>query len=713
MNSSVGSEIVTGFIEEVEGYLPDMSRCLQTLQQDRAHRPSLAELHRITHTIKGAAAMVGLDDLSGIGEVLEKVMENILGASLALDDETITLLGNATQRIDSYCMMQRAGKPDEGQLFQKTIAEIEEKLCKSTVESCDVEGSSESCNPETILLEESEESIEEEPSITEASPDALDNDLGLAEGFAEEDTDDFFSDAGSLFDETSSPVSPVEEAIDDDLLFQDVAEEEDDLFGSAVMEPSEISEEVPGFGGIEQTGQTDQDNAGAEDIDPELLECFSEETEEHLENIDSCLNTLGRDITDSVELTPSTKETLHSLRRSVHTLKGAAAVIGIEQVAAWGHDFEDFLDWLHDEARRLDPPTIAALRDGADLLASLAEEPTSPTEQRKQRIIAQFEGITEAFSADSARTGRENALDLSKDRAADFFAQDDSEDSEEAANLFDEIALPASSVEEEEDDLFGPAVTEHFDKTPEDTLTSDGAGQITQEDADTEEIDPELLECFSEETEDHLENIDSCLNTLGRDITDSVELTPSTKETLHSLRRSVHTLKGAAAVIGIEQVAAWGHDFEDFLDWLHDEARRLDPPTVAALRDGADLLASLAEEPTSPAEQKKQRIIAQFDGIAEAFSAGSEGTNREYDEDDERDEAENALDLSKDSAADFFAQDDSEDSEEAASLFDEIAPSDSSLEEAREDDLFLQDADEEDDLFGFCCCRTTCVARRF
>ncbi|RWX45213.1 Hpt domain-containing protein [Candidatus Electrothrix aarhusensis] len=409
MNSSVGSEIVTGFIEEVEGYLPDMSRCLQTLQQDRAHRPSLAELHRITHTIKGAAAMVGLDDLSGIGEVLEKVMENILGASLALDDETITLLGNATQRIDSYCMMQRAGKPDEGQLFQQTIAEIEEKLCKSTVESCDIEGSSENCNPETILFEEREESIEEEPSITEASPDALDNDLGLAEGFSEEDTDDFFSDAGSLFDETSSPVSPVspvEEAIDDDLLFQDVAEEEDDLFGSAVMEPSEISEEVPGFGGIEQTGQTDQDNTGAEDIDPELLECFREETEEHLENIDSCLNSFGIDITDSVELTPSTKETLHSLRRSVHTLKGAAAVIGIEQVAAWGHDFEDFLDWLHDEARRLDPPTVAALRDGADLLASLAEEPTSPTEQRKQRIIAQFEGITELFP----QTLRERAV---------------------------------------------------------------------------------------------------------------------------------------------------------------------------------------------------------------------------------------------------------------------------------------------------------------
>lgn len=53
MSSSVGNDIVTGFLEEVEGYLPDMNRCLQVLQQDKADRSSLAELHRITHTIKG------------------------------------------------------------------------------------------------------------------------------------------------------------------------------------------------------------------------------------------------------------------------------------------------------------------------------------------------------------------------------------------------------------------------------------------------------------------------------------------------------------------------------------------------------------------------------------------------------------------------------------------------------------------------------------
>ncbi|CAK8712333.1 hypothetical protein KKHLCK_01350 [Candidatus Electrothrix laxa] len=610
MNSSLGSDIVTGFIGEVEGYLPDMSRCLQTLQQDRAHRPSLAELHRITHTIKGAAAMVGLNDLSGIGEVLEKVMENVLEASLVLDDETITLLGDATQRIDSYCMMQRDGRAGDGRHFLKTVAEIEEKICRSTVASDEVEGSSAGSNPETILFEQGAE----DDVALETAPEVLDD------FFAEVDTKPS-EDAESIFDEISSSVSLVEEE----------AEEDNDLFGSVVVTEQFVSSEERLSSS--ERGQAGPVQEGAETtaIDPELLECFCEETEEHLENIDNCLNSLEEDITDLVELTPSTQEILHSLRRSVHTLKGAAAVIGIEQIAAWGHDFEDFLDWLHDEARRLDSPTVAALRDGADLLASLTEEPTSPAEQEKQRIIATFEGITEGFSSNSTVSDGnedegiasslifdevENTLDLSEESAVDFFAEDDSEVSEKTDSLFDEIVSSASLVEdiEEENDLFGSSAIEQLE-TSEEVSAFGESGQTGRENAEIEDIDPELLECFREETEEHIENIDSCLNTLAGQITDSVALTPSTQETLHSLRRSVHTLKGAAAVIGIEPVAAWGHDFEDFLDWLHDEARKLDAPIIVLLRQGSDLLAEISEDPSCPVEQRKHDLNSQFKKI--------------------------------------------------------------------------------------------------
>ncbi|MCI5119896.1 MAG: hypothetical protein D3908_01635, partial [Candidatus Electrothrix sp. AUS4] len=223
--------------------------------------------------------------------------------------------------------------------------------------------------------------ISDEGEEAEGTQPVFDDLDDIAEDFvlSEDDAEDFFAeedsgsteetDANGFLDEISASAGQAEEDVVGDIsdeLFlqdQDVAEGdlvEDDLFGTAVTDLAESSEEI----------HPSTEEGDREPIDPELLECFQEETEEHLESIAACLKTLGEEVTDAVELTPATQETLHIFRRAVHTLKGAAAVIGIEPVADWGRDFEDFLDWLHDEAKRLDPSIINLLREGAKLLAS-------------------------------------------------------------------------------------------------------------------------------------------------------------------------------------------------------------------------------------------------------------------------------------------------------------------------------------------------------
>uniref|UniRef100_UPI00405676C2 Hpt domain-containing protein n=1 Tax=Candidatus Electrothrix sp. TaxID=2170559 RepID=UPI00405676C2 len=385
-------------------------------------------------------------------------------------------------------------------------------------------------------------------------------------------------------------------------------EEEDDLFASALAGLSEHPEKSDNLFDASSATEADQNETDSVAIDPELLECFREETEEHLENIDRCLNSLEEHTTDLITLTPSSQETLHSLRRSVHTLKGAAAVIGIEQVAAWGHDFEDFLDWLHDEAQQLDPTTLAALRDGSDLLASLAETPGLAIAKEKQRITTQFEDIIKQFSSHPVGPDKQEA----ETKTSSFIA----EEPDEADSFFDEFSsLPSET--EEEDDLFASALaglSEHPEKS-DNLFDTPSATEADQNETGFVAIDPELLECFREETEEHLENIDYCLNQLTDQVSGPTELCTTTRETLHSLRRSVHTLKGAAAVIGIEQVAAWGHDFEDFLDWLHDEAGLLSPSVIALLREGTDLLTELSENPAISVEKKKNDLNAQFNII--------------------------------------------------------------------------------------------------
>jgi chemosensory pili system protein ChpA (sensor histidine kinase/response regulator) len=668
MDSSLGNEIVTGFIEEVEGYLPDMNRCLQTLEQDRTHRTSLAELHRITHTIKGAAAMVGLDDLSAIGDILEKVMENLLGPALDLDDEITILLKDATRRIESYCAMQREGRPDDGHLFLQPIAEFEEKILKNIPDASESEGDSEENNPETLLFDIEEE---EQNILSEAEKSEPDEFNELEKENHSDTLDDLFAeDADNASEGANNPEN----------FFEDIFEK----IPLATPQETSAPPEEDIFSG--ETRQKSQEVPEPTDIDPELLECFQEETEDHLENIDNCLSKLEKHITEPAALTPSTQEELHSLRRSVHTLKGAAAVIGIEQVAAWGHDFEDFLDWLHDEARQLDPAIVAALRDGSDLLTSLAENPGLPAQQDRQRIVTKFNTITEDFLSSPQRPAAqsretEDLFAPAQDNAADFFSaidKDASEEKETSDSFFDEFSSPTSSSMEEDEEEFLLQASEE-----EDLFDSINTGHAEIEDSvASDPIDPELLQCFQEETEDHLENIDSCLNSLEEQITDLIALTPSTQETLHSLRRSVHTLKGAAAVIGIEQVAAWGHDFEDFLDWLHDEAQQLDPSTMIALRDGADLLASLAETPDLAVAKDKQRITTLFKDITQIFSSRPVST--------EAQEAETLLLVE-------------EEPEETESFFDEFTSSSSMSEEERDDDLFGpadELPDDSEDLFA-------------
>ncbi|MCI5157078.1 MAG: hypothetical protein D3906_01315, partial [Candidatus Electrothrix sp. AUS1_2] len=229
MSGGVGNEIMTGFIGEVEGYLPDMRRCLQILQQDRSEKTSLAELHRISHTIKGAAAMVGLDDLSGMGEILEKVMENVLGSALVLDDETLRLIGEATGLIERYCVIQRAGDANDRQLFLKTIAELEKKLSQSTAPA-DEEGE-DAYSPEALFFEqetdESEEILTEEDAFLSASEESeedlfLDADAAVSE----HEKPEFF------FDEMSLSLTEDEEDdqgnLDSELFLEDVEVEDDE-----------------------------------------------------------------------------------------------------------------------------------------------------------------------------------------------------------------------------------------------------------------------------------------------------------------------------------------------------------------------------------------------------------------------------------------------------------------------------------------------------
>lgn len=87
--------------------------------------------------------------------------------------------------------------------------------------------------------------------------------------------------------------------------------------------------------------------------DPEMREVFALEATEHLKHIDADVAAL--------EAAPNDPIRLGSLRRSVHTLKGAAAMMGFGAVAALAHSLEDRLDAATTNGAGLDTAAYGVL----------------------------------------------------------------------------------------------------------------------------------------------------------------------------------------------------------------------------------------------------------------------------------------------------------------------------------------------------------------
>ncbi|HZT75834.1 MAG TPA: response regulator [Vicinamibacterales bacterium] len=139
--------------------------------------------------------------------------------------------------------------------------------------------------------------------------------------------------------------------------------------------------------------EVDPDLVPAEPIPPELAEVFAEEARENLEVIARITGQLTPDSDD--------RESLRELRRSVHTIKGAAGVIGYQATAKLAHRMEDLLDALYEGTAALTPDSIRLLvtsSDGLDEISRNSNDPVFLT-RTLRRLLALYDGFDRATPA--------------------------------------------------------------------------------------------------------------------------------------------------------------------------------------------------------------------------------------------------------------------------------------------------------------------------
>ena len=285
----------------------------------------------------------------------------------------------------------------------------------------------------------------------------------------------------------------------------------------------------------------------------ELVEIFSEEAEEHMRSIYDGL--------DRMRVEHSDMKALADIRRSTHTLKGAAAAVGLVAVTRLSHRMEDLLDYLYENQIGATEAQVDLFLNSADQLQDLTtgefdfDEAAENLLNLYQKYSAQMDSLTstETTSEGDNQQATETNTEEEQTNDSNVAAEETSEESESAT----ETVAPSISIEEVQQQL--------------------SAGS---------EIQPELAEIFAEESDEHLQNIYAGLERLVLDSTDN--------EALLEVRRSSHTFKGAAAAVGLEAIACLNHKVEKLLDHLTENRLEATESHVTLVVDTVDQVQELA-----------------------------------------------------------------------------------------------------------------------
>ncbi|NNF97831.1 MAG: response regulator [Desulfobacteraceae bacterium] len=324
------NDIIIDFIGELENYIPRIRRLIEQAARESDPESSLDEIHRMVHSTTGASSMVGLKGLSRMAHHWEDALEQLMDGRIAFDTGIAEEMNHILMKFEAFAKGLAGGEFDEEVVVQETIAVIDGLTQTAELNDHDVT----------------------RVSAAPAMIDAFDSDT-----------------AGEH--EISDVSLPIEANIENS-----PADFEDDCSLDDILEMT--NEDDPDIGVDEIFAEATADDKplnDSNDIQAGFLDSFRLEAEEHLEDLSSGLQILSSEITTPGTIMPTQRDQLQRIRRSVHTLKGAAATIGFKDISAWAHKMEDLLDWLYEDAEDITPQIVSTLIDAGDLLEQYLNQP--------------------------------------------------------------------------------------------------------------------------------------------------------------------------------------------------------------------------------------------------------------------------------------------------------------------------------------------------
>ena len=468
MSRSPRDEIIRGYVEEVKTYIPSLIQGIDTLRKTPEQYHALEEIHRLVHTIKGASSMVGIYGLSYIAYQMEEAISEILSGAIPLDHQTLDVMRFTVDQFQKYCddlvskgVNARAMLTETALAFRrlKNLPQEEDAsaLAQILENIPEYEGKTDAPQetgddlPSAELMEHFYEQAEGALNGLHQAVNAMEKPSGYEKNIVrirealiklrnaaltvrltdfaqwleglENFSDRFCGNVSEITHDVVAMLRDSAEMIELLIANPEEARSEEAMSMLEKFTPPPTPP-LKGEGSIKPlpsspisppslSGKGDGGLGAEEDepeILPELLESFYDEAKEHIEDLDGSLNLLESQIVEPMEMSSGQRETVRKIRRSVHTLKGASAVIGLSNIASWAHLMEDFLDWLFETAQTINPEIVGVLVDSADLLERIIANPKNSQSYKAQAIQSVYNRIMGIQPQPLPETERESLL---------------------------------------------------------------------------------------------------------------------------------------------------------------------------------------------------------------------------------------------------------------------------------------------------------------
>ncbi len=612
MNHHLDQEVVAGFISEAKGYLPEIMLGLESFAADTNELASLREAFRYAHIIKGAASMLGFMQISEVAYQLEVTLEMLCEEHLPLSQELLEDLcqnvGDLAQLLDESLLEAPAetsaalpdtdvlsiNKLSTGKLLSNELSTSElliDELSMPELSLPDLLGadalSTEPMELPAMLLPGNEVGLpvfaltpaeyEEKGEtillpVTEADEEILPEARAAWSSFVtpEFETEEPFV---SLLNETSFSVSlpeTTETPTIGDLDLNDVAKELKESYGAHSLPQPEFT--LP-----------DELMAGLPDL---TLDAPPEEI------------AAPEMMLDAMPSEPLPAEEIH------------AAAIETEMPEAWSNVTPDD---ACDVLPSLLPSMLPSIMEDSEptLTAPLAFDQSEFTEE----VLPAPDSLPEAMPSEATMLEGDSFVAGTVDEMFSPALPDFPMESLPEPVFDEALPEPPATVEFEQQTAFAEFDTVIAETQENASLSTEPIHEPVAAEkprssplsspAISDEMADELMETFLLEAEEHLQNLHTSLRVLYKN--------PNQRDLLQEVRRSSHSLKGTAAMVGLDNIMQLAHRMEDLLDLIYDGAMQLTQERTLLLMQATDALEDMSNGQSNAGEV--QRLYNKFSRV--------------------------------------------------------------------------------------------------